>query len=74
MHTLVDGWTTAKAVNGDVIRVNVIPLTKVQSNLNGFSQVEVSKQIELESGQILNLNLDKKSFYTAINQLYKLLH
>jgi hypothetical protein len=67
-----NGWTTASSQNGDMIRVNIIPLNKVQSNLNGKTLVEVSKQVELESGQKLQLNLDGKSFYTEINKLYKL--
>lgn len=69
---IVNGWTTAKAVNGDIIRVNVIPLTKTQRNLKGKTLVEVAKQIELESGQRLILNLDGRSFYTDVNKLYKL--
>ena len=32
---IMNGWTTAKAVNGDIIRVNIVPLKKVQSNLHG---------------------------------------
>lgn len=71
MH-IVNGWTTAKAVNGDIIRVNVIPLTKTQRNLTGKILVEVAKQIELESGERLGLNLDGRSFYTDVNKLYKL--
>lgn len=67
-----NGWTTASAVNGDVIRVNIIPLKKIQSNLNGKTLVEVTKQVVLESGQKLTLNIDGKSFYTELNKLYKL--
>ncbi|WP_257227568.1 MULTISPECIES: hypothetical protein [unclassified Acinetobacter] len=36
-----NGWTTASATNGDEIRVNIIPLKKIQSNLNGKTLVEV---------------------------------
>jgi hypothetical protein len=67
-----NGWTTASAINGDVIRVNIIPLNKIQSNLKGKTLVEVSKQVELESGQKLTFNLDGKSFYTDVNKLYKI--
>lgn len=69
---IMNGWTTAKAVNGDIIRVNIVPLKKVQSNLHGQTLVEVTKQVELESGTVLALNLDGKSFYTEFNKLYKL--
>ncbi|WP_252512908.1 transposase, partial [Acinetobacter soli] len=58
---IMNGWTTAKAVNGDIIRVNIVPLKKVQSNLHGQTLVEVTKQVELESGTVLALNLDGKS-------------
>lgn len=67
-----NGWTTASATNGDEIRVNIIPLKKIQSNLNGKTLVEVAKQVVLESGQKLTLNIDGKSFYTELNKLYKL--
>lgn len=67
-----NGWTTASATNGDEIRVNIIPLKKIQSNLNGKILVEVAKQVVLESGQKLTLNIDGKSFYTELNKLYKL--
>ncbi|WP_180023752.1 transposase [Acinetobacter sp. YH1901134] len=67
-----NGWTTASATNGDEIRVKIIPLKKIQSNLNGKILVEVAKQVVLESGQKLTLNIDGKSFYTELNKLYKL--
>ncbi|RFS32191.1 transposase [Acinetobacter sp. SWAC5] len=67
-----NGWTTALATNGDVIKVNIIPLTKVQSTMKGHTWVEVAKQVELESGKKIELNLDGKSFYTELNKLYKL--
>ncbi|MBK0062976.1 MULTISPECIES: transposase [unclassified Acinetobacter] len=69
---IMNGWTTAKAVNGDVIRVNIIPFEMVQNTLNGQILVEVSKQVELESGAKMKLNLDGKSFYIELNKLYKL--
>lgn len=67
-----NGLTTAAAINGDVIRVNIIPLNKIQSTMNGHTWVEVAKQVELESGKKIELNLDGKSFYTELNKLYKL--
>jgi hypothetical protein len=67
-----NGWTTAAAPNGDVIRVNIIPLNKVQSTMTGITWVEVAKQVQLESGKKIELNLDGKSFYTELNKLYKL--
>ncbi|AXY56622.1 transposase [Acinetobacter chinensis] len=67
-----NGWTTAAAPNGDVIRVNIIPLNKVQSTMTGITWVEVTKQVQLESGKKIELNLDGKSFYTELNKLYKL--
>lgn len=67
-----NGWTTAKAVNGEIINVNVVPLHKYQRSSIGHKAVEVSKQIVLESGRILTLNIDGRSFYTDINKLYKL--
>lgn len=71
MH-ISNGWTTASAVNGDIINVNIIPLEKFQNNLSGKSLVEVSKQVQLESGESIAFNLDGKSFYIEINKLYKL--
>ena len=53
---------------------NTAYLHKIQRNLNGSTLVEVAKQVVLESGQILNFNLDGKSFYTDVNKLYKLFH
>ncbi|MCJ8160763.1 transposase [Acinetobacter zhairhuonensis] len=68
----VDGWTTARAINGDEIRVKIIPLKRKQNNSFGASWVEVGKQIEFESGEKCALNLDGKSFYFGLNKLYKL--
>lgn len=66
-----NGWTTAKAVNGDQIRVKIIPLQKEQSTIFGKIMVEVSKQVQIESGEMFNLNLDGKSFFTGLNNLYR---
>jgi hypothetical protein len=68
----LNGWTTARAINGDEIRVKIIPLKRKQNNLFGVSWVEVSKQIEFESGEKCALNIDGRSFYTSQNKLYKL--
>ncbi|TCB66432.1 transposase [Acinetobacter sp. ANC 4178] len=68
----LNGWTTARAINGDEIRVKIIPLKRKQNNLFGVSWVEVGKQIEFESGEKCALNIDGRSFYTLQNKLYKL--
>jgi hypothetical protein len=68
-----NGWMTAVAVNGEKIRVKVVPLKRQQNTLLGLIWVEVSKQIQVESGERFRLNLDGKSFYTGINNLYKLI-
>ena len=68
-----NGWMTAVAVNGEKIRVKIVPLMRKQNSLLGFISVEVSKQIQVESGEKFRLNLDGKSFYTGINNLYKLI-
>lgn len=62
----------ATAVNGGEINVKLIPLQRKQSSLNGFIMVDVGQMVELESGEIFPLNIDGKSFYTGINQLYRL--
>ncbi|MDQ8937026.1 transposase [Acinetobacter rudis] len=67
-----NGWMTAKAVNGDQIRVKVIPFKRKQNTMSGHTWVEVCKQIQVESGDLFQLNLDGKSFYTGLNKLYKL--
>ncbi|TCB81411.1 transposase [Acinetobacter sp. ANC 4173] len=68
----LNGWTTARVTNGDEIGVKIIPLKRKQNNLFGVSWVEVGKQIEFESGEKCSLNVDAKSFYTALHKLYKL--
>jgi hypothetical protein len=40
--------------------------------LKGFKWVEVGKKILLDSGQEIDFNLDGNSFYTEVNQLYRL--
>jgi hypothetical protein len=68
----LNSWTTARAINGDEIRVKIIPLKRKQNNLFGVSWVEVGKQIEFESGEKCSLNVDAKSVYTVLHKLYKL--
>lgn len=63
----------AVAINGDEINVRIVPNTKRQNTSTGFTDVEVGKKILLESGREVSLNLDGKSFYTALNQMYKLI-
>ncbi|WP_092749987.1 transposase [Acinetobacter boissieri] len=63
----------AIAINGEEIHVKIIPHQKRQNTSTGFMQVEVGKKILLESGQEIDLNLDGKSFYTAFNQMYRLI-
>lgn len=62
----------AIAINGDEIHVKIIPSEMRQNTSTGFMNVEVGKKILLESGQEVSLNLDGKSFYTSINQMYRL--
>jgi len=68
-----NGWINASAVNGEQIRVKVIPSMRLQNNLLGKTWVEVNKQIEFENGEVFSLNLDGKSFYAGLNKLYKLI-
>ncbi|EPF72142.1 hypothetical protein [Acinetobacter rudis] len=68
-----NGWMTAVAVNGEHIRVQVIPFKREQNNMSGVTWVEVCKQIQVESGEKFQLNLDGKSFYAGLNKLYKLI-
>ncbi|WOE33060.1 MULTISPECIES: transposase [unclassified Acinetobacter] len=67
-----NGWTTAKAVNGDIIRIKIIPFEKEQNTILGKVLVEVSKQIQMESGEKFHFNLDGRSFFIGTNSLYKL--
>ena len=66
-----NGWITATAVNGDQIRVKIVPLKRQQRNPSGMSWVEVGKKIELESGEDRQFNFDGRSFYLGLNQLYR---
>ena len=69
---IINEWHLAKACNGNEISVKIIPVKRQQSTLNGFKWVEVGKKVLLQSGQEVEFNLDGKSFYTAVNQLYRL--
>ncbi len=46
----------------------------MQNTRQGFKTIEVGKKVLLESGVEVDLNLDGRTFYTSINQLFKLNH
>ena len=62
----------AKSKNGTEIIVSLIPLNKMQNTRNGLKSIEVGKRVLLQSGQEVDLNLDGRTFYTSLNQLFKL--
>ena len=64
----------AKSKNGTEIIVSLIPLNKMQNTRQGFKEIEVGKRVLLESGIDVDLNLDGRTFYTSLNQLFKLNH
>ncbi len=64
----------AKSKNGTEIIVSLIPLQKMQNTRQGLKQIEVGKRVLLESGIEVDLNLDGRTFYTSLNQLFKLNH
>jgi len=64
----------AKSKNGTEIIVSLIPLHKMQNTRQGFKEIEVGKRVLLESGIAVDLNLDGRTFYTSLNQLFKLNH
>nr|WP_276517938.1 transposase [Acinetobacter dispersus] len=70
---IINEWRVAKASNGNEICVQIIPLKRQQNTLEGFKWVEVGKKILLDSGLEIDFNLDGKSFYTDVNQLYRLI-
>ncbi|AZM38466.1 transposase [Acinetobacter sp. WCHA39] len=70
---IINEWRVAKASNGNEICVQIIPMKRQQNTLDGFKWVEVGKKIQLASGREVNFNLDGKSFYTDVNQLYRLI-
>ena len=63
-----------KKKNGTEIIVSLIPLNKMQNTRQGFKEIEVGKRVLLESGIEVDLNLDGRTFYTSLNQLFKLNH
>lgn len=64
----------AKSKNGTEIIVSLIPLNKMQNTRLGFKEIEVGKRVLLQSGIEVDLNLDGRTFYTSLNQLFKLNH
>jgi len=64
----------AKSKSGTEIIVSLIPLHKMQNTRQGLKQIEVGKRVLLESGIEVDLNLDGRTFYTSLNQLFKLNH
>ena len=62
----------AKSKNGTEIIVSLIPLNKMQNTRQGFKEIEVGKRVLLESAIEVDLNLDGRTFYTSLNQLFKL--
>ena len=64
----------AKSKNGTEIIVSLIPLNKMQNTRQGVKEIEVGKRVLLESGIEVDLNLDGRTFYTSLNQLFKLNH
>lgn len=64
----------AKSKNGTEIIVSLIPLNKMQNTRQGSKKIEVGKRVLLSSGMEVDLNLDGRTFYTSLNQLFKLSH
>ena len=64
----------AKSHNGTEIIVSLIPLNKMQNTRQGSKKIEVGKRVLLSSGIEVDLNLDGRTFYTSLNQLFKLSH
>ena len=62
----------AKSVNGREIVVSLIPSKKMQNTRDGFKWVEVGKKVLLKSGIEIDLNLDGRSFYTGIHEMFRL--
>ena len=64
----------AKSKNGTEIIVSLIPLNKMQNTRQGSKKIEVGKRVLLSSGIEVDLNLDGRTFYTSLNQIFKLSH
>ncbi|NHC02634.1 hypothetical protein G9F31_02450 [Acinetobacter sp. 187] len=62
----------AKSVNGSEILVSLVPSQKMQSTRDGFKWVEVGKKVLLQSGLEIELNLDGRSFYTGLHEMFRL--
>ena len=62
----------AKSHNGTEIIVSLIPLNKMQNTRQGLQKIEVGKRILLQSGIVVDLNLDGRTFYTSLHHLFKL--
>lgn len=69
---VLNTWQVATATNGSEIKVKLVPLKRQQNTNQGVIWVEVGHMIQLESGEIIPMNLDGLSFYTGVNQLYRL--
>jgi len=46
----------------------------MQNTRQGLKRIEVGKRVLLSSGVEVDLNLDGRTFYTSLNQLFKLNH
>ena len=46
----------------------------MQNTRQGLQKIEVGKRILLQSGIVVDLNLDGRTFYTSLHQLFKLNH
>ena len=44
----------------------------MQNTRDGLKSIEVGKRVFLQSGIEVDLNLDGRTFYTSLNQLFKL--
>lgn len=44
----------------------------MQNTRQGLQQIEVGKRVLLQSGIVVDLNLDGRTFYTSLHQLFKL--
>ena len=64
----------AKSKNGTEIIVSLISLNKMQNTRQDFKELEVDKRVPLQSEIEVDLNLDGRTFYTSLNQLFKLNH
>ena len=69
---IINKWYVANASNGNEISVQIIPLKRQQNTLQGCKWVEVGKRVLLNSGQEIDFNLNGKSFYTDVNQIFRL--